>query len=101
MILDLLENLDRYKSVVPFTDKISLYLKGNDINILPEGKYQIEGESIFILIQKYDSQPESEREGESHRKYIDIQFVLNGEEYIAYFRSSILRSEIRIMLKKI
>ena len=56
------------------------WLKKNDLNNLPDGKYLISGENIYANIQTYITK--SEAPFEAHRKYIDIQYVIDGEEQV-------------------
>jgi YhcH/YjgK/YiaL family protein len=49
---------------------------------LPDGKYELDGERIFALLSSYETQPEAEGRFEAHRKYIDAQILLEGEEKI-------------------
>jgi YhcH/YjgK/YiaL family protein len=51
---------------------------------LPAGRYPIDGENIFALISEYKTKPESEGKLEAHRKYIDVQYVIDGEELMGY-----------------
>ena len=39
------------------------------------------GDNIFYMVQSYDTDP-SKTVSEAHRKYIDIQFMVEGEEII-------------------
>jgi biofilm protein TabA len=49
---------------------------------LPDGRVEIEGQKVFALVQSYNSKPRSDViRFEAHRKYIDIQYVVDGEEY--------------------
>ena len=48
----------------------------------PDGKIEIESENIFAIIMRYQSKPADELVFETHKKYIDIQLVLEGEELI-------------------
>ena len=56
------------------------FLKEADLKSLPEGKQELEGEHLFIAISKYNSKEKSETKYESHKKYIDIQYIISGEE---------------------
>ena len=47
-----------------------------------DGKYVIDGENIFASVMTYDTLPESEKKFEIHEKYIDIQYIIEGEEII-------------------
>jgi biofilm protein TabA len=49
-----------------------------------DGKYAVEGDKIYYTIQRYTTKPLSEGKLEAHRKYIDIQFLLSGEELLGY-----------------
>ena len=42
---------------------------------------EIDGERVFALFQSYETKPENDRP-EAHRKYIDIQYLIEGEELI-------------------
>jgi biofilm protein TabA len=48
----------------------------------PVGRYEIEGDRLFCLVQEYTTSPASERPYESHQRYADIQAVLAGREAI-------------------
>lgn len=56
------------------------YLKSNDFSKFEEGVYEIEGDKIFA--QVFDATPKKleEIKSETHRKYIDIQYIVYGKE---------------------
>jgi YhcH/YjgK/YiaL family protein len=84
MIADKLTNIEKYKSTIPFFNEIVEYINTTQLSSLVPGKHPIVGESVFVLIQEYVTQKETEKKWESHRKFIDIQIVLSGEEYIGF-----------------
>ena len=84
MILDKLENLYIYKSSILNLDEIIKFIQTNNIVSMKEGKYDIVKKSVFIIIQDYLTKPKIEKKWESHKKYIDIQIMLKGSEYIGY-----------------
>ena len=43
---------------------------------LPVGRYELDGDNIFVLIQ--------DKRAESHRNYIDIQYLFTGKEVQGY-----------------
>ena len=47
---------------------------------MPDGKHIIDGDKIFANVQSYDTKDDAPFEG--HRKYIDIQYMINGEEKV-------------------
>ncbi|WP_192457964.1 YhcH/YjgK/YiaL family protein [Musicola keenii] len=54
------------------------------LNALPEGKYQPEGVDWFYSIGTVSTAPRKERHTEFHRRYLDIQLILAGEEIMGY-----------------
>jgi biofilm protein TabA len=52
---------------------------------LPEGKIEVAGDSVFALVQSYETAPASDPVVfEAHRKYIDVQYMVAGREAIAW-----------------
>jgi biofilm protein TabA len=47
---------------------------------VPLGKHAIEGEQIYALVQKLPSRAAETAQFESHRKYIDVHYVVSGQE---------------------
>ena len=58
------------------------FLKDNDLADFENGRYEISGNAVYASVQDYTSKPIEEGKFEAHRKYIDIQFVIKGEEKI-------------------
>ncbi|MBK9096543.1 MAG: YhcH/YjgK/YiaL family protein [bacterium] len=84
MIIDKIENSFLYENISERIRKSFEYIKTTDLKNLPAGKYPIDGENIFALVSEYQTKPESEGKLEAHRKYIDVQFVIRGEELMGY-----------------
>ena len=84
MIIDKIENAHIYKNIAERISKSFEYIKATDLKNLPAGKYPIDGKNIFALVSEYKSKSEQEGKLEAHRKYIDVQYVIEGEELIGY-----------------
>jgi len=84
MIIDKLENAHLYKNLGERISKSFDYIKTTDLKNLPAGKYPIDGENIFALVSEYKTKPEFEGKLEAHKKYIDVQYVISGEELMGY-----------------
>ncbi len=82
MIKDSLRNIENYKGLDKIYDVLK-FLAKTDFSDMETGKYIIDGDNIFYMVQEYDTKP-NENTGESHKKYIDIQLIINGEEIIGY-----------------
>ncbi|HAF27831.1 MAG TPA: YhcH/YjgK/YiaL family protein [Bacteroidales bacterium] len=82
MVLDKIENSGLYKSLHPRFDKAFEYIQKTDFSLLDDGKYEIEGENIFALVQEYNTKDAKDAKPEAHKKYIDIQYIHSGTELI-------------------
>jgi biofilm protein TabA len=93
MILDNLINSKKYFSIHPHFEKAFTFLQNLDFKKLSEGKYIIDGDEIFVLISRYKTVSKEEKKWESHRKYIDIQYLAKGKEKIGFSDFSLLKEE--------
>lgn len=84
MIIDKIENAELYYKLGERILKSFNYIKKADLKKLKPGRYDIDGDNIFALISEYQIKPEAEGKLEAHRKYIDIQYVIEGEELMGY-----------------
>jgi biofilm protein TabA len=72
---------DKYALAEPIRKGMEFILK-EDLGRLAAGKYPIEGDSIFALVQEVTTSDMWEQKPESHRTHIDIQYLISGEEKI-------------------
>lgn len=84
MIIDTLENAERYECLHTRFKAAFHFLKNTNLAAQQEGRFEIDGDRLFALTQVYQTKPLDGGKLEAHRKYIDIQFVVSGEEYIGY-----------------
>ncbi|GMU96200.1 YhcH/YjgK/YiaL family protein [Ignavibacterium album] len=84
MIIDHIENRNLYSSLNSDIKKALDYLSATDFGEIESGKYEIDGENIFAIVSEYKTKDLSKGKPESHRKYIDVQYVFSGEEFIGY-----------------
>lgn len=82
MILDHINNSHLYKNIHPNLTKGFDYILNTDFSTLETGKHLIQGQEIFALFEKYKSKPIEKSNLEAHKKYVDIQYMIEGEEYI-------------------
>lgn len=84
MIYDRLDNSQQYYSL---NEKFKIafdFLKNTDLKTIADGSYDIVGREIYANIQTLTTKPIEEKKWEVHRKYIDIQYVISGEEKMGY-----------------
>lgn len=84
MIADIIENAQDYYKLGENFQKGFEFLKNTDLKKLENGKYEIEGDNVFVSVQDYQTKPEAKGKFEAHKKYADIQFIISGEEKIGY-----------------
>ncbi|MCJ7772781.1 MAG: YhcH/YjgK/YiaL family protein [Desulfobacterales bacterium] len=56
------------------------FLKTANLKELPLGKQELEGQHLFVNVDGYTSKDKTDTRYESHKKFIDIQYVIEGEE---------------------
>ena len=84
MILDRIENAMTYRSVGPRVSAALNYLRRTDFSKLSEGRHELEGDRLFAIVQRYRTKPLREARWEAHRKYLDVQYVVEGIERMGY-----------------
>lgn len=83
MIIDNLTNAEKYISLHKDFKLVFDYLKTNNLETMVCAKnIQIRGEEVFFNLDEYETKPTQKLE--AHKKYIDIQVVITGEEYMGY-----------------
>ena len=80
MIKDVLRNADLYYKISDRLKKGLEWLKSTDLAAAENGKYIIDGDNLYANIQEYRTKDSANFE--AHRKYIDIQYMIKGEEYV-------------------
>lgn len=80
MILGSLKNTGKIEMYHPLFKKAFDYVKKTDFSVLEDGKIEIDGTDIFLVLSTLTGKPEMEAVTEAHREYIDIQMSLSGNE---------------------
>lgn len=84
MVLDRIENASLYQALHPCFKQAFDYIAQIDIHTIPVGRYEVDGDSIYALVQEYLTKPQGEGKWEAHRRYIDLQYVTQGAEGIGF-----------------
>lgn len=82
MIFDKLKNVNLYKGLSANLDKALDIVAAENFADKENGRYEIEGDDIFYMVQEYQTRPIAQGRLEAHRKYIDIQIIVEGSEII-------------------
>jgi len=83
MILDRLQNYQRYLPLHPgFAEAFGFLIRTN-FAVLTTGRHPIDGDRLFVILGR-DQGRRSRARLEAHRRYIDIQLTLAGAERIGW-----------------
>lgn len=63
-----------------YWDEAFAFLKGRDLKTIAVGKYPIDSNNVFATVTEDPSKDFDKTNWESHRKYVDLQCVISGEE---------------------
>ena len=84
MVVDRIENANLYYGLGERIEAGLKYLENTDFTDKPPGKYSIDGENVYAVVQQYETRLPEECKWEAHRKFIDIQYVVQGAENMGY-----------------
>ena len=97
MIFDTVENIKNYEGLGRVYEALK-FLAETDFSVLPLGRESIDGDNIYYMLQEYETKTQSKVE--AHKKYIDIQAILEGEEIIGVAPISTQKTLIEERLDK-
>lgn len=80
MIIDTLDHAEMYAPLGKGVARALKYLRDEDIAAKDPGRYDLDGDRLFLMVQEYDTRKRDGGVWEAHRKYIDLQFVISGAE---------------------
>jgi biofilm protein TabA len=83
--IDKIEFARQYHANKAYWDKAFAFMKNNDLNKIAKGKYPIDGDNVYASVTTDSTKDYNKTNWESHRKYIDIQYVIDGEELIGVY----------------
>jgi YhcH/YjgK/YiaL family protein len=84
MIIDELTNYSLYLGVHPRLAAAFDYLRQTDLSQVEPGTREIDGRKVYVMVQQYETKVKEKGRWEAHRKYIDVQYVLQGMELFGY-----------------
>ncbi len=93
MIIDSLDNLEKYVALNPLFRDVVDYIKSNDLNVKPEGKELIKGDDLFVNFNTAQGKTAENARLETHDRMIDIQIPLNCEETYGYTPRTVLQEQ--------
>jgi YhcH/YjgK/YiaL family protein len=89
MILSDIYNWDKEKPAFnKVFHKVVQYIRSHELKNFDPGTYEIEGKNLYVMIQDVVTVTPEERRAENHARYIDIQYLIEGEEVIKVARQN-------------
>ena len=84
MIAATLADSARYEALHPRFNEAFRFLQRRDLAELPDGRHEIVGTKLFAIVSREVGRGREASLLEHHRRYIDIQFVINGKDEIGW-----------------
>lgn len=60
------------------------FLKDHDFTTMEPGRFELQGDDIFATLMDASTKPKEEVRPESHKEYIDVQYVVSGTEKLGF-----------------
>ena len=84
MILDTLDRLEKYGYISPLMDKVADFFRNTDLSSLEPGRIVLQGDDLFVNVNRQNAQTRDEVSIEAHREYIDIQVPISSDEEMGF-----------------
>ena len=84
MVVDRLENIEKYASLNPLFAQAIEFLKSHDLNALEVGKTELKGKDLLVNVAQTKPKTKEDAKLETHKDFIDIQIPLSGTEIMGY-----------------
>jgi YhcH/YjgK/YiaL family protein len=93
MVIDQLKNAAHYYNLGEGIAAALRYLQNTDATKVEPGRYVLDGDQLYAMVQQYDTKPKEQGFWEAHRKYIDVQYVAQGIEHMGFAHLNQLRPQ--------
>lgn len=84
MILSALSQSDRYASLHPLFARAFDFIRSTDLYAMAPGRYHLAGDDLIAIVEQVAGKTKEMAKLEAHRRYIDIQLVLEGDEQMGW-----------------
>lgn len=88
MILDVLDNADRYLTLNKGFINAFAFLMRSDLKALTPGRHEVSTDRVYALVEDAPGRKREDAELETHEKYIDIQLVVAGRDQMGWKRKA-------------
>jgi YhcH/YjgK/YiaL family protein len=84
MIIDAAAFHHRYISLHPLFERAFRYLADADLRSFAPGRHPVDGDQMYLSIDHVHGRGREAARLEAHRRYIDIQYTIEGDEEIGW-----------------
>ncbi len=84
MVVDRIHNAHLYRGLGARIAEALALIEREDFRSQEVGKHEVKGASLYYLVQRYTTKPLEQAAWESHRKYLDLQYVVEGTERMGW-----------------
>ncbi|MBG0791697.1 MAG: YhcH/YjgK/YiaL family protein [Desulfovibrionaceae bacterium] len=84
MILDTLDNANAYAALNPHFKTAFAFLRRAELAELAEGRHEVDGDNVYAVVAKGRGRKPEDALIETHDRYIDIQYVLDGTDTMGF-----------------
>ncbi len=84
MIFATVANADRYAALHILFPRAIKFMRDTNMLVLEPGIYPIVGDDLFAIVENADGRSRADAQLECHRRYIDIQLVLEGTDEMGW-----------------
>lgn len=60
-------------------------LRGTDVAAMGQGQYPLDGDRVILQVVEATTGPRETKRPEIHKKYIDVQYMVEGRELIGFY----------------
>lgn len=84
MIVEKLEQAEKYYDLHPAFERAFTFLRQENLSELELGRHELDGERLFCTKSKSNGRQREVAKLEAHKKFIDIQYVISGDEEMGW-----------------
>lgn len=84
MMTDQIQYAEVYRGLHSRMAQALAFLQEQPLSEMAPGRYEVDGDELFVSIQEYNTRNEEDSFWEAHQRYIDVQYMIAGREKFKY-----------------
>ena len=93
MIIDEICRADEYVDLSEGIRTALRFLKETNLQSIEPGRHDVDGNRVFAIVESYQTKSMDHGFWEAHRKHLDVQCVISGQEQLGYAPVSTMTGE--------